>query len=136
MLQAGPELVAKVSSFLFTHLSFEIPELCTFTNFVKEAVKTGIVSSRARTEIIQVLRTYITAKTVRPTSEQYTTVCRKLISKFPTLKDTEGNSRIVSKGNYNYSLTVSCFRDHGNWLCATHSRIFGDIMMRNLRMKR
>ena len=88
------------------HLSFEIPELYTFTSFVKEVVKTGIVSSRARTEIVQVLCTYIIANTVRPTSEQYTTVCRKLISKFPALEDTEGNSRIVSKG-YNYIL-INC----------------------------
>ena len=78
------------------HLKFEIPELSTFSSFVKESVKTGIVSSRARREITQFLRTYIIPNTVRPTSEHYTTVCCKLISKYPALADTEGTSRIVS----------------------------------------
>lgn len=97
------------------HLTFEIPELGNFSSFVKEAVKSGIVSSHARREIIQVLRTYITANTVRPTSEQYTTVCRKLILKYPTLQDTEGKSRIVS--NYIIIICLCCFMYtfQGSW---------------------
>ena len=72
------------------HLTFIIPELRTFSDHVKEAVSTGVVSSRARREIIQVLRTYVTAYTVKPKSEQYKAVCKKLILKFPKLEDTEG----------------------------------------------
>ena len=64
---------------------------------MQEAVRTGVVSSRARHEVIKVLRTYITAYTIRPSSEQYTTVCRKLITKYPKLEDTEGKSQIVSE---------------------------------------
>lgn len=78
------------------HLQFNIPELATFSGAVKNAVKTGVVTSIARREIIQVLRTYITQHTIRPTSEQYVTVCQKLIGKFPNLKDTEGDSPFVS----------------------------------------
>lgn len=88
------------------HLSFKIPELKTFSSFVRDAVKTGVVSARARCEIVQVLRTYVTAHTIKPTSEQYTTVCRRLIAKYPNLEDTEGKSRIVSYliiwGVYNF----------------------------------
>ena len=78
------------------HLTFKIPELLTFSSFVWDAVKTGVVSARARREIIQVLRTYITAHTIIPTSEQYTTVCRKLVAN-PKLEDLGGKSCIVSQ---------------------------------------
>lgn len=78
------------------HLNFTIPDLNTFSRFVKDAVKTGIVSSTARREITQVLRTYIVPHTRYPTPEQYTTVCRKLVTKYPLLQDTEGTTRIVS----------------------------------------
>ena len=64
---------------------------------MREAVRTGVVSSRARREVIQVLRTYIIAHTITPSSEQYTTVCRKLIAKYLKLEDTEGKSQIVSE---------------------------------------
>ena len=39
------------------YLNFTIPELNTFSEFVKEEVKTEIVSSKARREITQVLYT-------------------------------------------------------------------------------
>lgn len=45
---------------------------------------------------MQVVRTYITAHTVYPTPEQYKTICLKLVTKFSTLQDTEGQSRYVS----------------------------------------
>ena len=64
---------------------------------MREAVRTGVVSARARREVIQVLRTYIMAHTITPTSEQYTTVCRKLVAKYPKLEDTEETTRIVSE---------------------------------------
>ena len=78
------------------HLQFNIPELGTFSGAVKKAVKTGIVTSVARREIVQVLRTYMTQHTRKPTSEQYITVCQKLIGKLPNLKDTEGDSPFVT----------------------------------------
>ena len=37
---------------------FAIPDLQTFSDHVREAVSTGIVTERAQREIIQVLRTY------------------------------------------------------------------------------
>jgi len=54
------------------HIGFTIPDLHSFSQHVKDAVKTGVITARARR---QVLRTYMTSHTTRPTSEQYNTVC-------------------------------------------------------------
>lgn len=77
------------------HLQFDILELKSFSQHVINAIDSGIVTGKARREIVQVLRTYITAHTVYPTSEQYKTVCKKLVAKFPSLKDSEGTSKYV-----------------------------------------
>ena len=81
-------------------MEFLIPELNTFSHHVQNAVTTGIITGKARREIIQVLRTYMTAHTIYLTSEQYKTVCSKLISKYPKLKDTEGKTKYVSNHYY------------------------------------
>lgn len=78
------------------HVDFEIPDFHTFSSNVKEAVDSGVTTGIARREIIQVLRTYMLAHTTMPNSEQYNTVCRKLVTKYPKLRDTEGNSYYVS----------------------------------------
>ena len=78
------------------HILFSIPELRNFSQHVKDTVNTGVVTARARREINQVLRTYMTAHTIYPTSEQYTTICKKLIAKYPNLKDTQGKTKYVS----------------------------------------
>jgi len=74
-----------------------IPQKTSFTNSVQQAIRTGLITANAKREIISVPRTYIIAYTVYPTSEQYNTVCCKLVSKFPNLMDSEhGKSTIVS----------------------------------------
>ena len=55
-----------------------------------------MVTGIARREIVQVLRTYMLVYTTMPNSEQYNTVCRKLVTKYPELKDAEGDSHYVS----------------------------------------
>ena len=97
--QSQPVIVHKPSPSIQStwHYQFEIPDLHNFSGIVKTAVETGIVTGLARREIIQVLRTYMLRYTIRPTSEQYQTVCIKLITKYPNLKDTEGDSTYVSK---------------------------------------
>jgi len=72
------------------HLMFAIPELTCFSDAVKEAVRIGVITSKARREIIQVLRTYITAHTFYLKSEQYNMVCQKLVEKYPKLRDDIG----------------------------------------------
>ena len=79
------------------HLNFMIPPETSFTSCVQQAIKTGVITAKARREIISVLRTYVVSNKVYPTSDQYNTVCRKLVSKFPNLMDREqGKSTIVS----------------------------------------
>ena len=106
------------------HLDFTIPELSTFSGFVKEAIKTGIVSSKARREITQILRMYIMAQTAYKKPEQYTTVYHKLITKYPALQDTTGTTRIVSANNLNVCSHLLTF---GNCLCTIHLKIFAGI---------
>jgi len=69
------------------HDSFSIPDLNCFSPHVRDAVNNGIITDKAKREIHQVLRTYITAYMLYPTSEQYTTVCKKLVQKYPVLCD-------------------------------------------------
>jgi len=78
------------------NLDFEIPDLNNFSGVVKNAISTGVITGQARKEVIQVLRTYITKYTEYPSSEQYVTICQKLIMKYPILEDTEGTSQYVS----------------------------------------
>jgi len=106
------------------HLDFTVPELSTFSGFVKEAIKTGIVSSKARREITQILRMYIMAQTAYKKPEQYTTVYHKLITKYPALQDTTGTTRIVSANNLNVCSHLLTF---GNCLCTIHLKIFAGI---------
>ena len=77
------------------HVDFEIPDFHTFSSNVKEAIDSGVKTGIARREIIQVLRTYMLSHTTSPNSEQYNTVCRKLVTKYPKLRDTEGDSCYV-----------------------------------------
>ena len=77
-------------------MDFEISDFHTFSSNVKEAVDSGVITGIAQQEIIQVLHTYMLVHTIKPTSEQYNTVCRKLVTKYPKLKDTEGESYYVS----------------------------------------
>ena len=78
------------------HATFEIPEVEVFSDIVQEAVRSGIVTSRARREIIQMLRTLILQYTKYMTSEQYVAVCQKLVTKYPKLRDSVGSNGYVS----------------------------------------
>ena len=67
------------------HHEFTIPEENTFSGSAQRAFTTGVITSKAKREIIQVLRTMMISHTVYPTSEQYTYVSQLLISKASTL---------------------------------------------------
>ena len=77
------------------HLSFKIPQKHTFSGVVQKAVETGVVCAKARRDIVQTLRTLILQHTRYPSSEEYTTVSRKLVEQFPKLHDG-GTSGFVS----------------------------------------
>lgn len=78
------------------HLSFEVPDANNFSGCVQEAIRSGVVTSKARREITQTLRTLIVQNTHYPTPDEYTSVCQKLVVKFPKLKDTLGSNGFVS----------------------------------------
>ena len=67
--------------------------MCPQCPLVPPPMSTGVVTGRARRDV---LCTYMTAYTIYPTSEEYATVCKKLIAKYPNLKDTQGKTKYVS----------------------------------------
>ncbi len=72
------------------HKSFNIPNRESFSDCVQTAIDTGVVSSRARREIVQTLRTLVLQHTRYPTSEQYNAVSIMLTEKFEKLTDSLG----------------------------------------------
>lgn len=94
---ARPQATPTMASRSQWHETFSIPDLHSFSPFVKNAIENGVVTGRAKREIIQVLRTYITAFTMYPKPEQYTIVCKKLVEKYPLLgDDTDEQCKYVS----------------------------------------
>lgn len=77
--------------------TFSIPEKASFSGVVQQAIESGLISSRARRELVQILRTLITRHTVKPIGKEYNGVCQKLVSKFPKLQDPLGTDGFVSK---------------------------------------
>ena len=96
----------EVADYLWHH-EFTIPEENTFSGSAQRAFTTGVITSKAKREIIQVLRTMMIAHTVYPTSEQYTYVSQLLISKYPKLKGPIGNG-YVSALTYAFMLVRNC----------------------------
>ena len=77
--------------------TFEIPDKHTFSGSVQKSLDTGVICSKARRDIIQILRTLILQFTRYPKPEEYNTVSMKLIEKYPTLHDGDSESGYVSK---------------------------------------
>ena len=107
------------------HLHFSIPERESFSGSVQRAIDMGIVSSKARREIVQVLRTLIAMHTLYPISDHYVTICQKLIAEFPKLRDPIGTNGFVSvlllPKKYTFHLLIACDIDlctcihQGSW---------------------
>ena len=67
------------------------------------AIDDGHLTSSAKQKIVSLLRSLIIQHTLYPTSEQYTTVCTRLVQKYPKLRDTIGNG-IVSFTTHTYTV--------------------------------
>ena len=78
------------------HLTFVIPDKCTYSGSVQKAIETGVVTSKARRDMVTVLRTLMLQHTTRPDSIHYNAVCEALVTKFPNLADEEDDSGYVS----------------------------------------
>ena len=59
-----------------------------FSKERSEAIKSGVLTKRARVEIHNALATLMLVHTSRPTSNDRDIVCRRLVQKYPTLKDS------------------------------------------------
>ena len=64
---------------------FEVPDVSVKT---AQALESGKVSLSARTELIGAVAYSVWGYTHYPTGEQYNTICAKVVSKYPVLKDT------------------------------------------------
>ena len=58
------------------------------------AIKSGILNNEVRDEIVNSVSTLMMVHTLKPTSEEYNTVCSRLIMAYPTLKDNCDNGYV------------------------------------------
>ena len=78
------------------HQTFVIPDKRTYSGSVQKAIETGVVTSKARRDMVTVLRTLMLQHTAMPDSIHYNAVCEALVTKFPNLADEEDDSGYVS----------------------------------------
>lgn len=95
--------------------SFEIPDRHTFSGSVQKALDTGVVCSKARRDIIQILRTLVLQFTRYPKPDEYNTVSMKLVEKYPTLHDGDSENGYVSKGYVRGILDLYHYYLQGSW---------------------
>lgn len=67
--------------------TFVIPDRHAFSGGVQKAFDTGVVCAKSRKDIVQTLRTLMLQHTRYPTKEEYETVSRMLVEKYPKLHD-------------------------------------------------
>lgn len=65
-----------------------------FSKRVTQAISDGVITKTVRSEIITVIALGMWQFTTQPTSEEYTSICRALVQKFPVLKDTHGSGYV------------------------------------------
>ena len=75
-----------------------IPDKRTYSGTV-QAIETGVITSKARRDMVTVLRTLMLQHTTMPDSIHYNAVCEALVTKFPNLADEEDDSGYVSTCN-------------------------------------
>ena len=73
-----------------------IPDKRTYSGSVQKAIETGVVTSKARRDMVTVLRTLMLQRTTMPDGLHYNAVCKALVTKFPNLADEEDDSGCVS----------------------------------------
>ena len=93
-------------------MKFKIPDQESFSGSVQRAIESGVIVSKARQEITRTLLTLMRQYTRYPTSEQYTGVCQKLISKYPKLRDPIGSNGFVSRSNVFYLSLDLCMHTY------------------------
>ena len=77
--------------------AFQVPD--RFSRATTELMKQEIIIDKVRREIVHSIALQMYQHTTYPTSEEYTTVCRRLVEKYPFLKDTVGNGIVCCTAN-------------------------------------
>ena len=79
----------------------------TLLGYHRNTHETGVVCAKARRDIVQTLHTLILQHTRYPSSEEYTSVSRKLVEQFPKLHDGESSDSVsIRKAIYPCPLSV------------------------------
>ena len=72
-----------------------------FSAETMKILKNGVPTQKARDEIVSALSTLILVHTTRPDSDDYNTVCRRLVEKHPSLRDASGSGYVCACALYN-----------------------------------
>ena len=59
-----------------------------FSTPTTKAMESGVLTKKARIEIVDSLATFMLIHTSRPTPQDFTTISKRLIEKYPKLRDT------------------------------------------------
>ena len=76
-----------------------------FSTETTAAIKSGKLNNKARDEVINALATLMMVHTIKPTSNDYNTICSKLVRAYPLLKDS-ADSGYVSHCFFKYSVYI------------------------------
>lgn len=106
-----------------------------FSTATTVAIETGVLTKSARNEIVDSLATLMLTYTSRPTSQDFTIICRRLMEKYPQLRDMIDEGYVSIKNIDIYTHTpywvMQYFRVLGNWNYELNSRIcVGLIVLR------
>ena len=71
--------------------AFKIPD---FSFRTQQALKNGVITKGASSDIVTYIAHHIWTHTKYPSSEEYTEVCRELVTQYPVLKDTTGTGYV------------------------------------------
>ena len=79
-------------------------------------MKSGVLTPKARDEIVHSLATLIMVYTAHPSSSDYNAVCSNLIKKHPVLRDCVGSGYVSIMILNNYTLMHLCDQIHVGFL--------------------
>ena len=65
-----------------------------FSTPTTKAIESGVLTKNSRVEIVDSLATFMLIHTSRPTPQDFTTISRRLIEKYPKLRDAVDNGYV------------------------------------------
>ena len=83
-----------VHIFSFVDWAEQIVIPSRFSAETTSILESGVLKPKARDEIVNTLSTLIVVHTIKPTTNDYNTICSRLIKKRPVLKDHIGTGYV------------------------------------------